>query len=92
MPKLTLDLKAEGKAELALLRSSKVLTFDTAILKKCTLEPMLERQAKLFCQLRVDPESNLGALGKMRTQKACQFSFVGQGQKEKDEKQGELGV
>lgn len=93
--KLSLDLLIEGKARFgaAAADSDDMLEFEPAILKKCSIEPMLAFKATMRCQVRVDPKGYLEDLAELVIDKKCAFSFTGQGATESDgEPQGDLAV
>ncbi len=51
--------------------------FDDAILKKVVVEPLLNREAAVRCQVRVDPITHSEELVELSVKRQCSFSFNG---------------
>ncbi len=92
--RIPLNTKAWGRAVFGSTRSEEDgYEYEEATLKKLVIEPMINYQAKLTCQVRIDPTGTLEELGAMRIAQSAIFSFAGVGLKDSGNKdQTELPV
>jgi hypothetical protein len=94
VPILALDLRVVGEATFNMENrdDDDAMTFEDAVMKKATFEPMLGRKGVLRCQVRVDPTDSLEELAALVIEGKCKFSFVGAGAAEDEDDQGKLNV
>lgn len=94
VPVLSLDLRVVGEATFNMENRDEddAMTFEDAVLKKATFEPMLGRKGTLRCQVRVDPTDKMDELAALVIEGKCAFSFAGSGAAEDEDEQGKLNV
>lgn len=73
---LPLAIEFEGIAKIGYAKGE-TSEFDTAKLYKISVEPMLEGQATVFCQVRVDPLDRASMLARLKVDQTCKFGFTG---------------
>jgi len=89
---IELTTTAVGECTLGDGAGEEKISFDSATLKKINLKPIINREAEMTCQVRVNPKGMCEYLVGLSVEDGCLFSFAGRTENPKKGKQGKLDV